>query len=291
MTYRPSSKWSSNGSVEILYKDNALTPVEARQTKHYRFHTLYKPTTWATLSAAFNDLERHNNTDNTGSAVDGPLQHVDHTRIAALGLVLAPTEKVSLEANYSYTDVYTSTNICYVNVSSPYIAGTATVNSAGTASLCPDTLTDWGPTKDFMDAPTQYGSIAATYAPNKIVKVGAGYRISEVSGNQFFVQAQEVNGSLQSAYQTPYVNVSWKVRPDWIWRAEYNYYGYGEGGPSGPQNCSTQLNTVGPPDVPPTVVPCNTLALPTGLTEPSSGLSAPRNFHANVLTVSMHYEF
>jgi hypothetical protein len=84
------------------------------------------------------------------------------------------------------------------------------------------------------------------------------------------------------------VNIAWTVHPGWVWRVEYNYYGYGEGGPSGAPLCSTSTSATA------TVVPCNspTLAgLPTGLTEPSSGLTAPRNFHANNVTLGMHYEF
>jgi hypothetical protein len=148
-------------------------------------------------------------------------------------------------------------------------------------------LTDWGPVKDFMDAPTQYASINATYSPNKVFWSSMGYRISAVSGNQFFADAQQVNGSLQSAYQTPYVNIAWTVHPGLIWQAEYNYYGYGEGGPSGAPLCSTSTGASA------VVVPCNTttLAGPTGLTEPSSGLTAPRNFHGNVVTLAIHYEF
>jgi hypothetical protein len=53
-----------NGTVEMLYADNAFTPVGPRQTKHYRVHTMYRPKPWATISGAWNDLERHNNTNN-----------------------------------------------------------------------------------------------------------------------------------------------------------------------------------------------------------------------------------
>ena len=90
-----------------------------------------------------------------------------------------------------------------------------------------------------MDAPTQYASASLSLTPNKTIHSDIGYRISAVSGNQFFNDAQEVNGSLQSAYQSPFVNVAWTVQPGWVWRAEYNYYGYGEGGPSGAPSCST----------------------------------------------------
>jgi len=294
--YRPTSQWNMNGTVEILYADNVFTAVGPRQTKHYRFHTLYKPKPWATVSGAFNDLERHNNTNNTGiTPIDGPLGHVDHSRNIGLGITLAPSEHYGVDVNYAYSDIYTSTNVCYLNGATATLPGTASTTSTGTANICPGVfvrgsttvLSDWGPAKDFMDAPTQYASIGATYSPNKRVRTAAGYRISAVSGNQFFADAQQVNGSLQSAYQSPYFNVAWTIHTGLIWRAEYNYYGYGEGGPSGAPFCSTSTTTTS------AVVPCNspTLTGPTGLTEPSSGLSAPRNVHANILTLAVHYEF
>jgi hypothetical protein len=195
--------------------------------------------------------------------------------------------------------VYTSTNICYLSGATATLPGAASQTSSGGNNLCPfqyarggsffagSGLSEWGPVKDFMDAPTQYASMALSLTPNKAIHADLGYRISAVSGNQFFNDAREVNGSLQSAYQSPFVNLAWTVKPGWIWRAEYNYYGYGEGGPSGAPLCSTATSATA------TVVPCSssTLPGPTGLTEPSSGLTAPRNFHANNVTLGMHYEF
>jgi hypothetical protein len=286
--FRATSKWNMNGTVEVLYDDNALTPIGARQTKHYRFHTTYKPRPWATVSGAYNDLERHNNTYNTGTPnLDGPLGHVDHSRNVSLGVVLAPNEHYAFDFNYAFLDVYTSTNICYFSSASAVIPGTASTTSTGAPNLCPSVLTDWGPVKDFMSAPTQFTSIGVNYSPNKVFRSSLGYRISAVNGNQFFSDAQQVNGSLQSAYQSPYVNLAWTVHPGLIWRAEYNYYGYGEGGPSGAPFCSTSTLTTS------AVVACNspTLSGPTGLTEPPSGLSAPRNFHGNIVTLVIHYEF
>lgn len=283
---RPAKNWTMNGSVEVAYDNNVLTPVAPRELQHYRFHTLYRPKPWATFSGAYNDLERHNNTNNTGAvAPDGPIGHVDHNRNVSVGVDLAPNERYSFNVNYSYFDIYTSTNICYLSGATAALPGSASLNAAGGANICPNTTGDWGPVKDFMDAPTQYASMGMVYTPNKKIRAGAGYRISAVSGNQFFADAQQVNGSLQSAYQTPYVNLAWTVRPQWIWRVEYNYYGYGEGGPSGPQYCSSATSATA------AVVPCTSLSGPSGLTEPSSGLTAPRNFHANLVTLSMHYEF
>ncbi len=296
VAFRPTAKWKMNGTVELLYDDNALTPIGARQTKHFRYHTLYKIRPWATLSGAFNDLERHNNTFNTGvTPIDGQLQHVDHTRNVGVGLTVSPNERYGFDINYDYSDVYISTNVCYLNGATATLPGTASFNTAGGPNICPGVfqrgsttvLSDWGPTRDFMDAPTQYASVGANFSPSMKVRLAAGYRISAVSGNQFFANAQQVNGSLQSAYQSPYLNVAWKLRTGLIWKAEYNYYGYGEGGPSGAPFCSSSTSLTS------TVLPCNSPLLtgPTGLTESPSGLSAPRNVHANILTLGMHYEF
>jgi hypothetical protein len=227
--------------------------------------------------------------------IDGPLQHVDHTRNVGVGLIVAPNEHYGLDINYDYSDMYISTNVCYLNGATPALPGTASTNSSGAANICPGVfqrgsttiLSDWGPTRDFMDAPTQYASVGINYSPNPRLRTAAGYRISAVSGNQFFANAQQVNGSLQSAYQTPYFNAAWTFRPGWAWKADYSYSGYGEGGPSGAPFCSSSTTLTS------AVVPCNspTLTGPTGLTEPSSGLSAPRNMHANILTLSIHHEF
>lgn len=296
---RPSANWTLNGTVELLYADNAFTPIGPRQTKHYRVHTMFRPKPWVTISGAFNDLERHNNTDNNQSAVlagddpyEGPLNHVDHSRIVSLGAVISPNEHLGLDFNYAYSDVYSATNICYNNGASSTLPGTASMTSSGAPNVClgvyargsTTQLADWH-ARDFMDAPTQFGSAAVTMSPMKKLHSGVGYRISSVNGSQFFNDARSVNGSLDSTYHSPFVNLAWTIHPGLIAKSEYNFFGYGEGGPSGPQYCSTSTATTS------MVVPCASLPYPTGLTESPAGLTAPRNFHANNVTLSLHYEF
>jgi hypothetical protein len=178
---RPSANWNLNGTVEILYDDNAFTGVSPRQTKHYRVHTMYRPRPWATISGAFNDLERHNNTNNNQAAIaagddpyEGPIDHVDHSRIVSLGAALSPNERYSFDFNYAYSDVYAATNICYDNGATPTQPGTASVNANGTANVCPGIYTrgsttqlaDWF-ARDFMDAPTQFGSASIYVFPGE----------------------------------------------------------------------------------------------------------------------------
>jgi hypothetical protein len=296
---RPTGNLELNGTVEVAYADNAFTPIGARQTKHYRVHAMYRPKPWATVSGAYNDLERHNNTNNNESAVAAnldpyimPLDHIDYSRVASLGAVLTPNEHFGFDFNYAYTDVYTATNICYDNGATATLPGTASFNSSGGPNICPGVFARGSTTKladwigrDFMSAPTQYGSVALNMSPVDKIHSSVGYRVSAVNGNQFFTDARGVNGSLDSTYQSPFVNFAWTMHPGLVWKAEYNFYGYGEGGPSGPEYCSTSTTTTS------AVVPCTSLSQPTGLTEPSSGLTAPRNFHANNVTLGVHYEF
>jgi hypothetical protein len=296
---RPTANWSVNGTVEVGYDDNAFTPVGPRQTRRYRVHTKYKPRPWATISGAFNDLERHNNTNNNQSAVaagddpyEGPINHVDHSRVVSLGAALSPNEHYGLDFNYAYSDVYAATNICYDNGASPTLPGTASTTGNGAPNVClglytrgsTTQLADWH-ARDFMDAPTQYGSVSLAISPVPKIHSNIGYRINSVNGNQFFNDARSVNGSLDSTYQSPFVNLAWTIHPGLIAKAEYNFYGYGEGGASGPQYCSTSTSATS------TVVPCTSLNYPTGLTESPAGLTAPRNFHSNNVTLGVHYEF
>jgi hypothetical protein len=304
--FRPTQNWSINGTVEALYDDNAFTAVSARQTRHYRVHTLYRPKPWATVSAAFNDLERHNNTNNnqaSGITYFGPLNHVDYSRVFSMSADLTPNEHYGLDLSYAYSDVYAATNICYLNAASATLPGAATAPGSIPASVTQTgnvfsngvcnfnvghtsvfVLGDWYG-RDFTDAPTQYVSAAVMLSPNDKIHSSLGYRISDVSGSRFFNDARDVNGSLVSKYQSPFVSVAWTIRKGMIAKAEYNYFGYGEGGPSGAPECST---TTTPTSI---VAPCTSFTQPTGLTETSAGLTAPRNFHANNVTLGMHYEF
>jgi hypothetical protein len=105
----------------------------------------------------------------------------------------------------------------------------------------------------YYDAPTQYGSFGLALVPVKKLRVDLGYTISAVNGTTEFLNLLQVAGSLRSKYQTPYVNLAWVLTPGWVFKGDWDYYGYGEDSPVGP--------------------------------------TSPRNFHGNVYTVAAHYEF
>ncbi len=311
---RPTSNWNINGTAEILYDDNAFTPMGPRQTRHYRVHTIYRANTWATLSGAFNDMEQHNNTNENAliftpatptkaaipSGYVGPLDHVNYTRAVALNADLFPSEHYGVNLNYAYTDVYMADNVCVDGAATTLPNGTIAPGVAtSTGSLCAPVSAGHGgntvlagPFKDFEDAPVQSGSGSVVLSPNPKLKSNIGYRINSSNGTRFFSDTGDVNGSLVSTYQTPFANVAWTVHPGLIWKAEYDYYGYGEGGPSGAAYCNTDATiAIGAAGIPTAnVVPCNTV-VNTALSGPSYGLTAPRNFHSSNVVLGIHYEF
>jgi hypothetical protein len=299
-TVRPARNLDINGSVEVLYDDNAVTAVSPRQTQQYRIHAKYKAAPWAVFTGAYSDRERHNNTNNnqafdtaTGQLYAGPIGHKDYNRTLGLGATLSPNEHYGLDLYYAYSQVYTTTNICYDAVSTSYTnmpgastaSGAACSAPAGHGSTTAFTLL----ATDFQKSPTQFGSIALTATPVKNLRTNLGYRASSVNSTRLFEDARDVNGSGVSLYQSPFANLAWTVHPGLIWKAEYNYFGYGEGGPGGAQYCTMANPTTATGTA--TVVPCNTLSWTAAGGEGAAGATAPRTFHANNLTLGIHYEF
>jgi hypothetical protein len=304
---RPTTNWDINGSVEAMYNDNAFTPMGFRQLRHYRVHTIYRPKSWATISGAFNDLERHNNTNNqqrlsgNTAAYYGPLDHVDHSRVVSIGTELFPNDHYGFDLNYSYSDVYMADNGCFQGAAT-LMPGSTNVPGIAlqSGSLCGAVAAGHGannvlvgPARNFEDAPTQFGSAAVNLSPTSKLHSNVGYRVSSVNGSRFFTDAQDVNGSLVSTYQTPFVSASWTMRPGLIWKGEYDYYGYGEGGRSGAQYCMNNPSlAVGASNEASSVVACSSVpntAMYSG--SPVYGFTAPRNFHANNIVLGIHWEF
>jgi hypothetical protein len=234
---QPSRQWRISGSVEASYADRAYTQISPRALQHYRIQTRYKPKEWATISGTFNDLERRDNVFN--------MNHLDHSRSYSLAAALMPNEHYGLDLSYGYSDIFSQTTLCYAATPAPVGPG------AGAAPADCGTNTNLG--NGYYDAPSQYGSIGATFAPVKKLLASLGYRISAVSGTTEFLNPRQVAGSLRSKYQSPYANIAWTLHSGWALKGNWNHYKYGEDGPVGP--------------------------------------TLPRNFRGDVYTLAMHYEF
>lgn len=235
---QPASQWRVTGDVEVMYADRAFTQISPRALQHYRLRSTYKPKDWVAISGSINDLERRDNVTY--------VYHLSHSRSFTAAATLNPSEHYGVELSYGYVDIFTRTDECYA--SSVLAPGTPTSPSpACIANGTPYLGTG------YYNAPTQFGSIDFVLIPVKQFTVNMGYRMSAVNGTTQFLNPRQVPGSLQSQYQTPYGNMAWALERKWMLKAEWNYYGYGEGTPIGP--------------------------------------TAPRSFRGNVYTLGIHYEF
>jgi len=234
---RPTPKLRVNLNVEAMYADNAFTRISPRQLQHYIVRTTYKPHNWLTFAGTVNIRESRNNVLT--------VNHLEHNRDFSFGTSISPSERWSLDLNYAYDSVFSSTIECYTSTPAPPTAGVAPAVciAAGTPLL----------STGYYNAPTQFGSIGFMVVPVKRVRLNGGYRMSAVNGTSDIINIRQASGTLQSQFQSPYVNCVVDIAPNWSWKADYNYYGYGEGLPVGP--------------------------------------TLPRSFRGNIYTLAVHYAF
>jgi hypothetical protein len=229
----------------------------------------------------------------------GPLNHVDHSRVVSFGTQLFPNDRYGIDLNYSYSDVYLSVNSCFQGAATALPGGgVAPAAAVQGGTLCGAVTAGHGANnvlflgRDFEDQPTQYGSVSLKYVPVKAIHSNVGYRINSANGSRSFTDASDVNGTLVSSYQTPFVNVAWSMHKNLTWKGEYNYFGYGEGGKSGAQYCNVNPNlAVGTSGSAPVVLCSSVANTAMSAGSPAYGFTAPRNFHANNVTLGLHYEF
>ena len=234
---RPNSQLRINFNFDGMYADNAFTRISPRQLQHYVARATYQPRGWLNFSGAVNIYEARNNVQT--------VNHLEHNRNFSFGASIAPGEKWSTDLSYSYNSAFSSTILCYASTPPPPTAGIA-------PPVCADAGTPFQ-SSGYYNAPTQSGSFGFVFSPINRLHGKAGYRISAVNGSTEVMNVRQVNGSLQSYFQTPYAELAFDLERKWTWKADYNFYGYGEGLPIGP--------------------------------------TLPRNFHGNVVTLSVTYAF
>jgi hypothetical protein len=236
-TLRPTPQWRVNFDVEVMYADNSFTRISPRHLEVYNVRSTYKPRAWLAFSGTFHALESSNDVQT--------VSYLAHNRDFSLDASISPSEHWSIDLNYGYTGVYSRVIECYASTPAP-------PNAAPAPDVCVAAGTPLA-SSGYYNAPTQFGSFAFTVSPAKRVHLHGGYRMSAVDGNSDMINIRQVNGSLQSQYQLPYAGVAVDIARNWIWKGDYNYYGYGEGSPIGP--------------------------------------TAPRSFRGNLCTLAVNYSF
>ncbi len=220
LALRPTAEWRINFNVDALYSDNAFTRISPRATQHYRLRASYNPHPWLSVAGTINILEDRNNVQT--------VYHLAHDRDFSFAAMINPNETWGIDVNYAYQSIFSRTDFCYT--SGAPVEGAQAQPSPPVCQQAGLPLQSDG----YYNQPTQYGSIGFVFSPMKRLHAAAGYRMSDVNGQAPPINIRQVPGSLQSQYQTPYGKLSFDLDSNWSWKADYNYYSYGEGTPIGP---------------------------------------------------------
>ena len=178
--------------------------------------------------------------------------NIQHNRNYGASVSLEPTERFDLDLGYEYGDVLSMSDICYASSAVPT-----------TSTPCP--LSGGGPTLGISQysEKTNFGYFNLLFKPARRVTASLGYAVNSVNGNAPVIDPTTglpvtLNpltpaGPLNYDYHKPYAGVAVAFHKDLTWRAAWGYYEYRE----------------------------NAAPDPTG----------PRNFHANLIDLTLRYAF
>jgi hypothetical protein len=160
--------------------------------------------------------------------------HLQHDRTYNFSAVFVPSEKWSIDLNYSYIDTFSQTNICFVSTpttpgaiscGTPYLQGISLYSNTG-----------------------NFGSLNLMYTPIRKVTAMVGYTITSNDGNTLLLNPNAPLGPLESTYYQPTASVAWQFAREWKWKVAWNYWDYTEGqtfGPTAARNFHANFATVG----------------------------------------------
>jgi hypothetical protein len=211
-TLRPWDQFRVTYDMELTYADKTFTRISPRHLQQYRVQMVYKPAVWANLSASINLRENRNNALNIGN--------LQHNRTYALSAVFTPRDKLAIDARWSYNDVFSATDICFV--ANPPPPGSPSCGGPFLAGV------------SVYDQKAHFLSANLMWKPVKRVTTELGYTATFANGNTLLLNPLAPLGPLSYNYHLPAAGVRVELAPRWSVRGDWNYYGYNEKGDSGP---------------------------------------------------------
>jgi hypothetical protein len=214
LSARPTDQWRLNGDVELLSADNAFTRISPRHLQLYRAKANYRPKETIDLGAALYIRENRNTAADIGN--------LQHNRSYSLTAAYMPSEaKWGVDASYTYNDIFSQTNICFVSTPTPPGA-----LSCGTSLLISGVST--------YDETTNFGSASVTLKPMRRVAANVGYTITSSNGSTLILNPIAPTGPLTYNYQVPLAGVAIELQRHLLFKTGWNYYDYNEDSAPGP---------------------------------------------------------
>jgi hypothetical protein len=233
----------SSKSATAATITNTFTREAPDKLYHIRGRATVKPDKWFDFAVTANYYSAKND--------DPMVNHLEHNRDFSFAAGFHPNEKLSVDFNYAYDDVYSKTDLCYIFVATatyPLPAGAANsgtcVNSTANPNGSPSLYLGTGK----YDAPANFFSGSVNYAPTTNLRLNGGVRLNNVNGSAEELNPLMVPGALQSHYLTPFADAEYKIAQQWAWHGNWMRSEYAEQGPAGllpPRNTTGDVVTLG----------------------------------------------
>lgn len=225
---QPLPKFRLNADVQIDYSDNVFTNIMPRHMQWYRAKAIYNPRNWLNLSANMNIRELRNLADGLGN--------LQHNRAFSFATVLTPSRYWGLDANYTYSNLYTNLNVCFVETPAPSFA-----------SVTPLCTTAYLLTLSYYRNIDHFGSANLMLKPVNRTTLTLGYTISSTTGSNLLLNSYAPLGPAAINYHLPSAALVIDLAKHWTLKGGWNYYEYREKSPLGPiapRNFGTDLISI-----------------------------------------------
>jgi hypothetical protein len=210
-----------------LLHSNTFTREAPDKSYHVRVRATVKPAKWVDLAATANDYSAKND--------DPMVNHTEHNDDLSFAASIHPNEQLSVDFNYAYDSVYSSTNLCYIFTANANAPLPSTAYNMGTCTVA-NSPTGYGGSASLYlgfgtyNSPTNFFSGSINYALSKDLHFNGGVRYNDVNGNAEMLNPLMAPGGLQSKYLIPFADVEYKIASEWIWHANWVHDGYSETG-------------------------------------------------------------
>jgi hypothetical protein len=179
---------------------------------------------------------------------------LQHNRAYSISAMIQPNEKFGMEIGYDYNDVFSQILICYVS------------GQAAPGSLaCPNVSGLIQQLSTYTNK-SHYGFFDLNFKATHRLTARLGANLTGTNGSQLRLDPlalipNQVEGPLNSKWLHPYAGLEYKIAKGWTGKALWDYYGYHEDPTFGTGGVAAQ------------------------------DVFAPRNFRANLVTLSVRYMF
>ena len=201
---RPVEAWRINADMELLYADNAFTDISPRHQQRVRAYSTYKVNRWASLNGGVHFVENRNdfaqstviqNNGNTGAggllfpAAFVPFEygHKDHWRSYTLGVTLNPNSKLTFDLGWTLLDQNIRSATCMPLSTATVFFGVAPAPTSPPAA-CNNGATARALLLAYQEN-TNTGYTNLSYHPVKRVTLSLGYEVTGDNGSTNWLRA------------------------------------------------------------------------------------------------------